>query len=63
MAAREGGRGSSGPLASTARWCSFGTEPERPYERPPLSKGYLLGKDTRDSVFVHSARLVRREER
>jgi NADPH-dependent 2,4-dienoyl-CoA reductase/sulfur reductase-like enzyme len=33
----------------------FGSEPERPYERPPLAKGYLLGKDTRDSVFVHSA--------
>ena len=33
----------------------FGTEPERPYERPALSKGFLLGKDTRDSVFVHSA--------
>ena len=32
----------------------FGTETERPYERPALSKGYLLGKDTRDSVFVHS---------
>ena len=24
-----------------------------PYERPPLSKGYLLGKDARDSIFVH----------
>ena len=33
----------------------FGSELERPYERPALSKGYLLGKDTRDSVFVHSA--------
>ncbi|HEY6497566.1 MAG TPA: FAD-dependent oxidoreductase, partial [Trebonia sp.] len=33
----------------------FGSEPERPYERPPLSKGYLLGKDKRDSAFVHSA--------
>jgi 3-phenylpropionate/trans-cinnamate dioxygenase ferredoxin reductase component len=33
----------------------FGSEPERPYERPPLAKGYLLGKDTRDSVFVHPA--------
>jgi NADPH-dependent 2,4-dienoyl-CoA reductase/sulfur reductase-like enzyme len=33
----------------------FGSEPERPYERPPLTKGYLLGKDERDSVFVHSA--------
>jgi NADPH-dependent 2,4-dienoyl-CoA reductase/sulfur reductase-like enzyme len=32
----------------------IGTEQERPYERPPLSKGYLLGKDPRDSVFVHT---------
>ena len=33
----------------------LGAEPERPYERPPLSKGYLLGKDSRDSVYVHAA--------
>jgi 3-phenylpropionate/trans-cinnamate dioxygenase ferredoxin reductase component len=33
----------------------IGTEPDRPYERPPLSKGLLLGKDQRDSVFVHEA--------
>jgi 3-phenylpropionate/trans-cinnamate dioxygenase ferredoxin reductase subunit len=33
----------------------FGSEPERPYERPPLSKGYLLGKEGRDKAFVHSA--------
>jgi NADPH-dependent 2,4-dienoyl-CoA reductase/sulfur reductase-like enzyme len=32
----------------------IGTEDERPYERPPLSKGYLLGKDPRDSIFVHA---------
>jgi 3-phenylpropionate/trans-cinnamate dioxygenase ferredoxin reductase subunit len=32
-----------------------GDETERPYERPPLSKGYLLGKDPRDSAFVHDA--------
>ena len=30
-----------------------GDEPHRPYERPPLSKGYLLGKAPRDKVFVH----------
>lgn len=24
-----------------------------PYERPPLSKGFLMGKDSRESVFVH----------
>jgi NADPH-dependent 2,4-dienoyl-CoA reductase/sulfur reductase-like enzyme len=31
----------------------LGEEPERPYERPPLSKGYLLGKDPRSAIFVH----------
>jgi NADPH-dependent 2,4-dienoyl-CoA reductase/sulfur reductase-like enzyme len=31
----------------------IGAEDHRPYERPPLSKGYLLGKDSRDSIFVH----------
>lgn len=30
----------------------LGAEPELPYHRPPLSKGYLLGTRTRDSVFV-----------
>ncbi|ALV50055.1 NAD(P)/FAD-dependent oxidoreductase [Streptomyces althioticus] len=28
-------------------------ERDHPYERPPLSKGYLLGSAERDSVFVH----------
>ncbi|MEU6282117.1 FAD-dependent oxidoreductase [Streptomyces sp. NPDC047028] len=28
-------------------------ERDHPYERPPLSKGYLLGKEERDKVFVH----------
>jgi 3-phenylpropionate/trans-cinnamate dioxygenase ferredoxin reductase component len=28
-------------------------EPHLPYERPPLSKGFLLGKDELESVFVH----------
>ncbi len=30
-----------------------GDEPEPPYERPPLSKGYLQGKDERGSAFVN----------
>jgi 3-phenylpropionate/trans-cinnamate dioxygenase ferredoxin reductase component len=30
-----------------------GAEQHRPYERPPLSKGYLLGTDELDSAFVH----------
>ena len=30
----------------------IGAEDERPYERPPLSKGYLLGKDARESIFT-----------
>jgi NADPH-dependent 2,4-dienoyl-CoA reductase/sulfur reductase-like enzyme len=33
----------------------FGDEVEVPYERPPLSKDYLLGKAPRESAFVHSA--------
>ncbi len=33
----------------------FGAETERPYERPPLSKGYLQGTDPRDGAFVHDA--------
>ncbi|MEU4543029.1 NAD(P)/FAD-dependent oxidoreductase [Nonomuraea dietziae] len=31
----------------------IGAEEERPYERPPLSKGYLLGKSEREKIFVH----------
>jgi 3-phenylpropionate/trans-cinnamate dioxygenase ferredoxin reductase component len=31
----------------------IGAEPERPYERPPLSKEYLRGDAERDAVFVH----------
>jgi 3-phenylpropionate/trans-cinnamate dioxygenase ferredoxin reductase subunit len=30
-----------------------GAEPERPYERPPLSKDLLLGKSIRDQAFLH----------
>ncbi|GAA1823887.1 FAD-dependent oxidoreductase, partial [Planosporangium flavigriseum] len=32
-----------------------GEESELPYERPPLSKGLLLGSSEPDSVFVHDA--------
>jgi NADPH-dependent 2,4-dienoyl-CoA reductase/sulfur reductase-like enzyme len=31
----------------------IGEEPDRPYERPPLSKGYLQGAAERESAFVH----------
>lgn len=30
-----------------------GSEAERPYERPPLSKAVLLGREPEDSVYVH----------
>ncbi|MCW3814036.1 FAD-dependent oxidoreductase [Micromonospora sp. DR5-3] len=33
----------------------LGAEPERPYERPPLSKGLLLGTTPRPDVYVHEA--------
>ena len=31
----------------------IGAEEERPYERPPLSKAYLLGKAGRETIYVH----------
>src|ERR1700722_12648636 len=31
----------------------IGAESELPYERPPLSKGYLQGKAERESIYVH----------
>jgi 3-phenylpropionate/trans-cinnamate dioxygenase ferredoxin reductase subunit len=30
-----------------------GQEPHLPYERPPLSKGYLMGNDPLEQAFVH----------
>ena len=39
----------------TGRIVLIGDETDRPYERPPLSKGYLLGKEPRDKAFVHDA--------
>jgi len=32
----------------------YGDEQHLPYERPPLSKGYLLGNDDIETAFVHS---------
>ena len=32
-----------------------GAEAHRPYERPPLSKGYLMGSAERESMFLHPA--------
>jgi 3-phenylpropionate/trans-cinnamate dioxygenase ferredoxin reductase subunit len=32
-----------------------GEEPERPYERPPLSKDYLRGESEREKAYVHPA--------
>src|SRR5437764_3720772 len=31
----------------------LGAEPDRPYERPPLSKDYLRGESGRDKIYVH----------
>lgn len=39
-----------------------GEEPHLPYERPPLSKDYLLGKADRDTVFVHDQEWYQRQE-
>jgi 3-phenylpropionate/trans-cinnamate dioxygenase ferredoxin reductase subunit len=55
-----GGGLAGAKAAETLREAGFGgriqlvgAEPDRPYERPPLSKGYLTGAEERDSVFVH----------
>ena len=31
----------------------IGEETSRPYDRPPLSKGYLQGTEDRDKIYVH----------
>ncbi|MEU9998372.1 FAD-dependent oxidoreductase [Streptomyces sp. NPDC050848] len=46
----------------TGRVILIGDERDHPYERPPLSKGYLTGKEERDSVFVHEAAWYARAE-
>ncbi|MEE1928478.1 FAD-dependent oxidoreductase [Streptomyces sp. TRM 70351] len=38
----------------TGRVILIGDEREHPYERPPLSKGYLTGTDDRASLCVHA---------
>ncbi len=35
------------------RLVMIGAEPERPYERPPLSKDYLRGDAERETIYVH----------
>jgi 3-phenylpropionate/trans-cinnamate dioxygenase ferredoxin reductase subunit len=37
----------------TGRLVLIGDEAERPYERPPLSKGYLMGTDDKAKLYVH----------
>jgi 3-phenylpropionate/trans-cinnamate dioxygenase ferredoxin reductase component len=51
--------------ANCARWLRhsgadgsilvIGREPDLPYDRPPLSKGYLQGKETRGAALFHDA--------
>ncbi|MGW1676994.1 NAD(P)/FAD-dependent oxidoreductase [Saccharopolyspora sp. NPDC002376] len=40
-------------LGFDGRISLFGDEPHRPYERPPLSKDYLLGNAEFDAAYVH----------
>ncbi len=39
-------------LGETGAVTILGDEPVPPYERPPLSKGYLLGEQTRERLFL-----------
>jgi 3-phenylpropionate/trans-cinnamate dioxygenase ferredoxin reductase subunit len=40
----------------------IGAEPERPYERPPLTKDYLRGESERDKTHVHPAEFYAEQE-
>jgi 3-phenylpropionate/trans-cinnamate dioxygenase ferredoxin reductase component len=40
----------------------IGAEPERPYERPPLTKDYLRGESGRDKAYVHAAEFYGQHE-
>src|ERR671922_1343953 len=40
----------------------LGHEPERPYDRPPLSKAYLRGETTRDTLRLHDEDFYSRHE-
>src|ERR671922_3107937 len=39
-----------------------GAEPERPYERPPLTKDYLRGESERAKAYVHPEDFYARQE-
>ena len=38
-------------------------ELDPPYHRPPITKGYLQGREDRDSTLIHSVAVVRRPRR
>jgi 3-phenylpropionate/trans-cinnamate dioxygenase ferredoxin reductase component len=40
----------------------IGAEPERPYERPPLTKDYLRGESERAQAYVHSGDFYAQQE-
>ena len=40
----------------------IGAEPERPYERPPLTKDYLRGESEREKAYVHGADFYEQHE-
>jgi 3-phenylpropionate/trans-cinnamate dioxygenase ferredoxin reductase component len=40
----------------------IGAEPERPYERPPLTKDYMRGESEREQAHVHSGDFYTQQE-
>ena len=40
----------------------IGAEPERPYERPPLTKDYLRGESEREKAYLHPAGFYAEQE-
>ena len=65
----EGASLAGAKAAEELRTCGFdgrimliGAEPERPYERPPLTKDYLRGESERDNAHVHPADFYPQQE-
>jgi 3-phenylpropionate/trans-cinnamate dioxygenase ferredoxin reductase subunit len=49
-------------LGFDGRIVLVGSEPDRPYERPPLSKDYLRGESEREKVYVHDEDFYERQQ-
>src|SRR5262249_42957310 len=50
------------PAGFAGRGMLIGAEPDRPYERPPLTKDYLRGESEREKAYVHPGGFYAQQE-